>query len=338
LPDGRYPGGDERLAFFESLAERARALPGVEAVGFANRFPMRGGWGSGIQFDGDGDAAYRDVPFQAVGGDYFKSLGISLLRGRAFEATDRKGAPGVAIVNERFVRAHLKGDPLGQRFRRGPERPWITIVGVVSDVRREGKAGDLEPQAYLAAAQTDLYPVRLADFAVRARGNPAGLIKPLQAAVWAMDAEQPLMNVRTLSETIDSALSPRRFQTLLLSLFAALALLLALIGVYGVVGTTVAQRTQEIGVRMALGARSSSIARMVVRQSLGPASIGLVLGLLAAGSLARAMSGLVFGISAIDPATFVGAPAALLFAVVLASLIPALRASRVEPTTALRDE
>jgi putative ABC transport system permease protein len=338
LPDRRYQDGDARLSFFESLAERARALPGVEAVGFANRFPMRGGWTSGIVFEGEAREASHDVAFQAVGGDYFQALGISLLRGRRFEAPDRKGAPGVAVVNERFVRALLKGDPLGQRFRRGPDRPWITIVGVVRDIRRDGKDADIESQAYLTATQTDLYPVRLADFAIRTSADPAALVKPLQAAVWAIDAEQPLMNVRTLSETVEGALAPRRFQTLLLALFAGLALVLALIGVYGVVGATVAQRTQEIGVRMALGAHASSIARMVVRQSLGPALAGVALGLAAALGLARAMSSLVFGIPAVDPATFAAAPLGLLVAVALASLAPAWRAARIEPTAALRDE
>jgi putative ABC transport system permease protein len=146
------------------------------------------------------------------------------------------------------------------------------------------------------------------------------------------------MNVRTLSETIDGALSPRRFQTLLLALFAGLALLLALIGVYGVAGTAVAQRTQEIGLRMALGARASAIARMVLAQALGPAFVGAAVGLFAATFMARAMSSLVFGIEAVDPLTFVVAPLALVFAAALASLVPARRAARVEPTTALRDE
>jgi len=338
LPAGRYPNGDARFAFFDALSERARAIPGVLAVGFANRFPLRGGWTSGIFLDGESIKTPHDVAFQAVGGDYFQALGISLLRGRRFEGSDVKGAPAVAAVNERFVRSLLKGDPLGQRFRRGPDRPWVTIVGVVSDVRREGKTANLEPQAYLAAAQTDLYPVRLADFAIRTSGDPSSLVKPLQAVVWAIDAEQPLMNVQTLSETIDGALSPRRFQTLLLTLFAGLALLLALIGVYGVVGASVAQRTQEIGVRMALGARASAIARMVVGQSLGPALVGAAVGLVGAGFMARAMSSLVFGIEAVDPLTFAAAPAALLVAVAFASLAPARRAARIEPTTALRDE
>ncbi|MBX7187397.1 MAG: ABC transporter permease [Vicinamibacteria bacterium] len=338
LPDGRYRDGDERFAFFEALAERARALPGVEAVGFANRFPLRGGWVSGILLDREASATPHDVAFQAIGGDYFQALGISVLRGRAFEASDVKDSPPVAVVNERFARSLLKGEPLGQRFRRGPDRPWVTIVGVVSDIRREGKNANIEPQAYLAAAQTGLYPVRLADLAIRTLGDPQAVVRPLQTAVWAIDPEQPLMNVRTLSETIDGALSPRRFQTLLLSLFAGLAMLLALIGVYGVVSATVAQRTQEIGVRMALGARASSIARLVLAQSLGPATAGLVAGLIVSILMARAMAGLVFGIPALDPVTFAAAPFALLAAVLLASLVPAKRAARVEPTVALRDE
>ena len=339
LPAERYSTGEARFAFFEALTERARAIPGVEAVGFANRFPLRGGWESGIDFDGDTSEANHSAAFQAIGGDYFRALGVSLRRGRAFGPSDGKGAPAAAVVNEAFVRRFLasRGEPIGQRFRRGPDRPWITVVGVVTDLRREGLTGALDPQVYLAAAQTDLYPVRLADLALRVAGDPALVIKPLQAAVWSIDPEQPLANVRTLAETIDSSLSARRFQTILLTLFAGLALALALVGVYGVVSAMVAHRTQEIGLRMALGARASQVARMIVGESLIPAVLGLAAGLIGAVAMARAMSGLVFGISAIDPITFAVAPLALLVAVAFASLTPALRAARVEPTTALRD-
>lgn len=339
LPEERYATAEARFAFFEALTERARAIPGVEAVGFANRFPLRGGWESGLDFEGDATGAPRFAAFQAIGGDYFRALGVSLLRGRPFGPSDAKGAPGAAIVNQAFVRKFLAGrdEPLGQRFRRGPDRPWITVVGVVSDLRRDGLTSALDPQVYLAAAQTDLYPVRLADLALRVAGDPGAVIKPLQAAVWSGDPEQPLANVRTLAETIDVSLSARRFQTILLTLFAGLAMALALVGVYGVVSAMVAQRTQEIGLRMALGARASQVARMVVGESLGPSVLGLAAGLVAAMALARAMSGLVFGISALDPMSFAAASSALLLAVALASLKPALRAARVEPTTALRE-
>jgi predicted permease len=340
LPQERYATPEARFAFFEALAERARAIPSVAAVGFANRFPLRGGWESGIQFDGDGSGTYHSVPFQAIGGDYFKALGVPLIRGRAFDSRDVKEGEGVAIVNEAFVRKYLadKGDALGRRFRRGEDRPWISVVGVVGDLRRDGLAAALDPQAYLSAAQTGLYPVRLSDLAVRGTGDPSTLLKPLQAAVWSLDAEQPLTNVRTLAETIEGTLSPRRFQTILLALFALLALVLSLMGVYGIVGATVAQRTQEIGLRMALGARAAQVARMVVGESLVPATVGLVVGLAGSVAVARAMAGLVFGIEALDPLTFAAAPVSLLVATVLASLVPALRAARVEPTTALRDE
>ena len=339
LPAERYSTGEARFGFFEALAERARAIPGVEAVGFANRFPLRGGWESGLDFDGDTSEANHSAAFQAIGGDYFRALGVSLLRGRVFGQSDGRAAPGAAVVNEAFVRKFLagRGEPLGQRFRRGPDRPWITVVGVVSDLRRDGLAGALDPQVYLAAAQTDLYPVRLADLALRVTGDPSGVIKPLQTAVWSIDPEQPLANVRTLAETIDSSLSARRFQTILLTLFAGLALALALVGVYGVVSAMVAQRTPEIGLRMALGARASQVARMIVGESLIPSVVGLAAGLIAAVAMARSMAGLVFGISALDPLTFALAPVALMVAVALASLNPALRAARVEPTTALRD-
>lgn len=339
LPTERYSTGEARFTFFETLTERVRAIPGVEAVGFANRFPLRGGWDSGLEFEGGTGDSSQSAAFQAIGGDYFRALGVSLRRGRVFGPSDGKGAPGAAVVNEAFVRKYLasRKDPLGQRFRRGADRPWITVVGIVSDLRRDGLRGALDPQVYLAAAQTDLYPVRLADLAVRVADDPARVIKPLQTAVWSIDPEQPLANVRTLAETVDSSLASRRFQTILLTLFAGLAVGLALVGVYGVVSAMAAQRTQEIGLRMALGARASQVARMIVGESLLPAVLGLTVGLIGAAAMARGMSGLVFGIAAVDPTTFAAAPVALVVAVALASLSPAIRAARVEPTTALRD-
>lgn len=181
LPESRYSTAEARFAFFDTLAGRVRGIPAVEAVGFANRFPLRGGWESGIRFDGEPADAVHSVAFQAVGGDYFKALGVSLQRGRFFAASDVKGSAGVAVVNEAFLRKYLSGksDPLGFRFRRGADRPWITVVGVVSDLRRDGLDATLDPQAYLAAAQTDLYPVRLADLAVRFRGKASSAVKPL---------------------------------------------------------------------------------------------------------------------------------------------------------------
>lgn len=339
LPERRYATPESRFAFFEAVSERVRALPGVEAVGYANRFPMRGGWTSGILLDGGGETA-KDAAFQAVGGDYFRALGMTLLRGRALDATDAAQTPPVAVVNQTFANLYLssRADPIGGRFRRGRTAPWIEVVGIVSDIRRDGPASPVEPQAYLAAGQTGLYPVRLSDIALRATVPPLTLTKSLEAAVLAVDAEQPLTNVRTLAETYEGAAAQRRFQALLLALFAALAVALAMVGVYGIVSSTFARRTSEIGLRMALGAGASDVGRMILRESLGPAVLGLALGLLGSLALARGMRELLFGVSPFDPVTFAFVAAALLVVVFIASGAPAMRAASIQPSTALRDE
>src|SRR5215472_5991354 len=200
LPETRYATADQRFAFFDQLEERVRRLPGVEAVAYANRLPMRGGWSTGMQIEGLGDTSFSPDS-QAVNPGYCETLGIPLMRGRLLTPADRKGQPYVAVVNLAFSRIYLEGqDPIGRRMRRGPKAPWFSIVGVVNDVRRAGKTKDIRPQIYLAAAQTDGYPVRLADFAVRTAGDPHALFQAIQQQVWSIDKDQPVTNVHTLDE------------------------------------------------------------------------------------------------------------------------------------------
>ena len=338
LPEMRYATPPERLQFFERLEERVVALPGVQSVAFANRLPMRGGWGSGVFLDVAEDQLHES-DFQAVSPGYFTTLGIRLRRGRLLERGDRADRPGVAVVNETFSRRFLPGrDPIGRRLRRGPGMPWITIVGVVNDIRRSGKTGDITPQVYLAAAQTALYPVRLADVAVKTSGDPRQLVPALRAAVWAIDKDQPLTNVRTLDEVISTSLAERRFHLLLLVLFAGVAVALAVVGVFGVIAYGVAQRTAEFGIRLALGATSLTILALVLRQALMLIGIGTVAGLAGAFVLTRYVQSLLFDVQPHDAATY--ALTALLLVVVstIASAIPAARGARVDPLVALRYE
>jgi putative ABC transport system permease protein len=338
LPEMRYATPPERLQFFEALEERIVALPGVQSVAFANRLPMRGGWGSGAFLDVAEDQLHES-DFQAVSPGYFATLGIRLRRGRLLERGDRADRPGIAVVNEMFARRFLPGrDPIGRRLRRGPEMPWITIVGVVTDIRRSGKTGDITPQVYLAAAQTGLYPVRLADVAVKASGDPRQMVPALRAAVWAIDKDQPLTNVRTLDEVISTSLAERRFHLLLLALFAGVAVALAVVGVFGVIAYGVAQRTAEFGVRLALGATSLTILTLVLRQALMLIGIGTVAGLAGAFVLTRYVQSLLFDVQPHDAATY--ALTALLLVVVstIASAIPAARGAKVDPLVALRYE
>ena len=209
-----------------------------------------------------------DTDKQVVSPQYFETLGIPLQRGRVLTEGDRNGQPAVAVVNQTFAREVLAGvNPIGRRLRLGAGSPWMTIVGVVNDIRREGKGEDINPQVYIPAAQTQLYPVHLADFAVRAAGDPRQLIKAIQAQVLALDKGQPLTDIRTLEELIDASAAQRRFETLLLSTFASVAVLLATIGIFGVLSYVVSQRTGELGIRMALGASPRRIVALVLRQA-----------------------------------------------------------------------
>jgi len=338
LPRTRYETPDKRLAFFERLSERVRALPGVQSVGFANRFPMRGGWSSSANFEGSRPDDSFVADFQAVSSGYFATLGIPLVRGRLLAADDRIGAPGAVVVNQAFVRKFLpRADPIGVRFSRsGRDAPIVTIVGVVGDIRRAGKSATIEPEVYLSAAQTNTYPVQLADVAVRVGGDPRGLITSIQDAVWAIDPDQPITNVKTLDEVLSASMAERRFNLILLACFAALAVGLAIVGVYGVVAYAAGERTREIGIRIALGAAPDDVVALVVRSALGWSILGVVVGLAAASAVTRLMTGLLFAIAPTDPATFASIAAAMIGVALGASYLPARRAARVDPVRALR--
>ncbi len=337
LPNLRYTSQDQRFQYFQQLEERVKALPGVQAVATSNNMPLRGGWGTGINVDSDPTATF-DVDSQAVTPGYFETLGVALVRGRLLTPEDRKGTLSAAVVNSAFVRLLLQGqDPIGRRVRRGGG-PWITIVGVVNDIRRGGKTGKLNPQVYLPAAQVDLYPVRLSDLAVRTAGEPRQLVNAIQSQVWALDKDQPVTNVRTMEEIIDASVAQRRFQTLLLAIFAGVAVGLATIGIFGVLSYSVSQRTPELGLRVALGAEPRNILALVLRQAGMLIGAGVAMGLVGAYGLTRYVESLLFGIHRGDWTTYLGAVGVLAAVAVAASVIPARRGARVDPIVALRYE
>lgn len=338
LPETRYATADQRLRFFEQLEERLRAQPGVLSVAFCNRLPMRGGWGTGINRQSAPDQSLV-TDAQAVSVGYFDTLGIRLLRGRLLTSDDRTGQPLVVVINQELARLFYKdADPIGQFIRRGSEGPWLQIVGVVSDIRRDGKTADVTPQIYIPAAQTAVYPGRLADLAVRTALDPKQYAAEIQRQVWALDPDQPVTDVKTFNETISTAVAERRFQTMLLCLFAGVAFSLALIGVYGVLSQTVAQRTAELGIRMALGASRGSILAMVLRQAMGLMAAGVLSGLLLAVGLSQYMKSLLFGIEPHDWGSYIVAITVLAAVGMVVSLVPARRATSVDPTVALRYE
>jgi putative ABC transport system permease protein len=335
LPASHYKTPDQRFAFFDELAGRARSLPGVESVAFANRMPVRGGWNTGVQVDDVPDV--RNAEGQAVSPGYFETLGISVLRGRAFTTADRNNAPRVALVNIAFARAYLNGaDPVGRHLRFNPKTPWATIVGMTSEVHRGGQLASADPQVYFPAAQTDAYPVHLADFAFRAKGDPKSLLAAVQREVWAIDKNQPVTRVATLDQAVSASVAPRRFETLLIALFAALALTLALIGIYGVVAYSVSQRTGEIGLRVALGANRADILKLIISRTLILIVAGVAAGAIGAFSLSRYLKTLLFHIKPDDPLTYIAIALILSSVAMIASFVPARRAAKVDPLVALR--
>ena len=264
---------------------------------------------------------------QAVSTGYFGTLDVPLVRGRRLTASDRHGEPAVAVVNLAFERRYLNGEnAIGHRFRRGSGQPWVTIVGVVNDIRRGGKTQDINPQIYLAAAQTELYPTRLADFAVRTANDPYLLLKAIQQQVWAIDKDQPVTGVRTMQEIVDRSVSEQRFQMLLLMVFAGIAAVLAVIGISGVLTYSVRQRRNEIGVRIALGATPGRIVNLVLRQALAMIAAGVALGVSGALVLTRLVANLLFRVQPNDAATYAGAVGLLVAVALAAALIP--RAAR----------
>jgi putative ABC transport system permease protein len=338
LPNVRYGTAIERLQFFQQLEERVKGLPGVQSVAFANRMPLRGGWGGSIVLDTAPDRDF-EADLQAVSPGYFDALGIPLLQGRFLTADDRAGRQNVCVVNQAFVRRLLQGQSaIGRRLARNKDRPWVTIVGVVNDIRRGGKTDDINAQVYFSAAQTDMYPVRLADVAVRASGNPRQLVNAVQNQVWTLDKDQPVTDVRTLEEIVDASVAQRRFQTMLLVVFAGVAVVLAMIGIFGVLSYAVNQRTSELGLRMALGAAPRSIVALVLRQAGTLTAAGVALGLAGAFGLTRFVESLLFGVQRTDWTTYVAAVALLSTVAVAAALIPARRGSKVDPIVALRYE
>ncbi|HEX6938138.1 MAG TPA: ABC transporter permease [Longimicrobiales bacterium] len=339
-----YPDAAAVRGFFDRLLPEVSAMPGVESVGaistlFLDRLPQMT---SVTLQDAELPEAIRrlPVPYDAVTPDLFHTLRIELRQGRAFTATDGPDAPNVAVVNEAFVRRYFPGgNAVGRRFALGgaPERDedWITIVGIVEDARRGGLDREPRPQVFLPHAQ---FTTRRMTVLVRARGDVLAQVGAVRAAVRRIDPDQPISDVRTLERDLSGSVAGRRFLMFLLLVFAAASTTLAAVGIYGIMAQMVAQRTREIGVRMALGARTGDIVRMIVGRGMTLACTGLGLGVLAALAAGRLLSGLLFGVRPSDPATLLGVSAILAAVAALACYLPTRRAASVDPIEALRDE
>jgi len=343
LPELKYKTKDEITSFADQMVARVEALPGVEAAGTVNPLPLtQEGWQTDYQIEGRPVPARGEAPnsdYHVVSGAYFKAMGIPLVRGRLFDDSDREGTTPVVLVNETLARRYWPdGDAVGKRMRTGSvdqPGPWLTVVGVVGDVRQYGLDQEQKTQYYRPERQLALHPMSLV---LRAQGDPEALSAALRRAVQSIDPDQPIYNIRSMDSLLATTLAPRRVSLLLLATFAVTALLLAGVGIYGVLAYSVTRRTHEIGIRMALGARRADVLVMVLRQGLRLVLAGAALGVAAAFGLTRLMSSLLFGVSPTDPATLGAVCVVLVGVALLACLVPARRASGVDPMIALRCE
>jgi putative ABC transport system permease protein len=340
LPSSRYRGKDyqaHRLNFYGQVIERIGALPGVAGVGAIDSLPL-GGHERGWTFRKEGQTlapSERQVAgFQIATTDYFRAMGMQIRRGRAFAESDRDGSPQVAIINESFARQFYPNeDPLGQRIIIRNRPAASEIVGVVNDIRHFGPDKAPGPEMYVPYNQLVVGAVPLV---VRTTSEPEALIGAVRQEIRAVDREVAIGKVRTMTQMMSATLAERRFALLLLGGFAALAQLLAAVGVYGVMSYAVTQRTREIAVRMALGAQTSDALRLIIKQGMSLALIGVACGLVGAFALTRLMAKLLFGVGATDPLTFIVIALLLTLIILLACWIPARRATKVDPMVALR--
>jgi predicted permease len=346
LPSSTYPDDASVIGFFDRLQQEAQAIPGVEGAAAVRILPLTrtiGDWSIDLEDYEEQPGENPKGDWQSVTPGYFELMGIRLLEGRLLDSGDDESGVPVVVVNKTMADLYWPEGALGKRFRSGSQRPWTTIVGIVDDVSRNALVDEARTEMYHPHAQ---YPVsmtaapRTMTLVVKAAGgtDPASLAAPVRALVRAADPNLPVSDVRTVQDVLDAAVAEERFMMTLLSIFGGLAVLLALVGIYGVQTYSVSRRTHEIGIRMALGAGRSRVLSLVLRESAGLVGFGLLLGTGLALGLTRLMEALLYGVRATDPLTFLSVPALLGAFAILATWLPARRASGVPPSEALRSE
>jgi putative ABC transport system permease protein len=281
-----------------------------------------------------------ETPVDSVTPSYFRTMGIALLKGREFTEQDGLESPPIAVINDTFARRYWPGeDPIGRRYKFGDSdsnAPWMTIVGVVGDMRRTGLDVDVRCETFLPYTQRRF--VGFLSLVVRAKSDPRAIATAVRDQVWAIDPGQPVSHIRTMDQLLGGMMAQRRLNMVLFALFGGVALVLAAVGVYGVISYSVTQRTHEIGIRMALGAGRADVLKMIVRNGMTLVLIGVAIGLIAAFGLTRLMTTLLFGVSATDLATFAAISGILSGVALAACFVPALKAIKVDPMIALRYE
>jgi putative ABC transport system permease protein len=342
LSETKYPDTARRSAFFDEVLRRVRALPGVQAVAVAGNLPFTyNGDSMNIAVEGVPDPLpdqWPDVIYRAIGPNYFSTMGIPFVRGRDFNEQDTLDSNLAVIVSEKTAKHYWPNeDPIGKRLKPGAtssQTPWRTVIGVVKDVRQNDFIAEPKMQMYFSYRQMKtLVPNALV---IRTVVEPMSLATSVRNAIWAVDKDQAVSNIDSMKHIVAGAVARQRFSMLLLAIFAGLALVLAAVGIYGVMSYSVAQQTHEIGIRIALGAKRSDVLKMTLTQGLKLVGLGLGCGLIVAFVLTRVMASMLFGISATDPITFLSISFVLLAVALLASYIPALRATHVDPMIALR--
>ena len=343
----KYSEPEQINNFHKQLLERVSAIPGVKHATVAYDHPLTSNWIDSFQVEGrvlPADSRSQSANFVPIGPEYFDTVGLKLVGGRRFTQGDDADHPGVVLVNESFVKQYFPNEnPLGQKMRPGPPgRIWknkkltsFEIVGVVRDVKLAGLEAPSEPAYYIPASQAPLEDMTIL---VRTTTDPLSIVGALRQAVWSIDPNQPIANISTLEKVVDDSVAPRRLNMLLMGLFGGLAMLLSAVGIYGLLSHAVTQRTQEMGIRMALGAQVNDVLKLVLKQGMMLVVIGEIIGLAGALALTRLIRGLLFGVTPNDATTFVVVAAVLGVVALLACYFPARRATKVDPLIALRYE
>jgi len=347
LPKAKYKDLPQRIGFYHQVLDRVEHLPGVISAGYTTSVPLlwKGGT-SGFFPEGTKDPipgmAY-DANHREVTSEYLQTMKIALRQGRYFTEQDNENSMPVAIINETMARQYWPGqNALGRRFKLGDPNddvPWIQVIGIVADVRQMGLDEPVKAEMYFPyqqQTQYDFYNPR--DLAIRTSGDTSSLVGAVRQIVSEVDPDQPISNIATMSDVLGVEAAPRRMGMIMLAAFAGLALLLASLGIYGVLAYFVNQHTNEIGVRMALGATQLNILALVLKKGMGLTLLGVGIGLAASFALTRLMTSLLFGVKASDPVTFAIVPLVLAAVALVACLIPARKATKVEPMIALRYE
>jgi putative ABC transport system permease protein len=347
LPSSKYAKPEEINQFFTQLNDGILTVPGVQSASIGYDHPLQANWGDSFEIEGRvaaTDARSLTANFNPISHEYFRTVGMQLISGRAFTTLDDPDHPGVVIVNEAFARTYFPNEnPLGRRLKIGqPARIWrnqrflsFEIVGIVGDVKSSGLQAASEPTYYVPSAQAPLQDMTVL---VRTTSDPNSIVPALRRVVLSIDPNQPISNISTLERVVSDSIARPRLNMLLMGLFGAVAMLLAAVGIYGLLSYTVTQRTQEMGIRMALGAQVSDVLKLVLRQGMTLALIGEAVGLLGAFALTRVIQGLLFGVTPTDATIFISVVGVLSTIALFACYLPARRAAKVDPLIALRYE